>query len=433
MYDIARDLNGYIFGSETRFFGRNRPTSDASTRNLRFLTTEQVLADMAHLIDHIKQEDSRLADAKVILVGSLYAGNLATWFKVKYPHHVHGVWASSSYVEARLNFREFYEEIGNDLMNFGSEDCYRRTWRAFRTMENLIEGGRSEVLTEMFNLCEPLDVSNDPEVQTFIAAIADTVSVGIINGGSGYIEDMCAMVTNANITNDLVAFSGWFYREYRSVYCFETTYQQLIDFNTEQEWSSVAVAFGLRQHLYLLCTEYGWFITTDSDNQPFGSRIGINYYVEICRQVFGEFISENWMGQNANRTNRNFGGSQPVITNTFFTNGGLDPNRLVNVQNNIGATVEAQTLPRESPWGELWLRLFTTGVFFSVYGHSRDLYSLSENDSPTLRNAKIRARELITQWVENWDFCLFKSAFHPQFKIVNFRYGPKPGCINEKK
>ena len=345
MHDIAADLNGYIFGSETRFFGRNHPTSDVSTDNLRFLSTEQILADMAHLIDHIKQQDARLTDSKVILVGMLFAGNIATWFRVKYPHYVDGIWSSSSYVDARMNFPEYFEAIGEDLQNFGSESCYRRIWRAFRTMENLIEGGRSEVLDEMFHLCHPINVTNSLDVEHFFQMLSEAVSVGIINGGYTYVEDLCEWVTDNDITNDLVAFSEWFMVEHRSPGCFGTTFQEVIEFHAESEWNVLGVLTGRRQFQYLLCTEYGWFTTTSSDNQPFGSQITVNYFTELCRQVFGEWISEDNIRENTERTNVVFGGSRPVITNAFFTNGGLDPHRSINVQDNIGETVEVQTLP----------------------------------------------------------------------------------------
>lgn len=345
MHDIAVDLNGYIFGTETRFFGDNKPTSDVSINNLRFLSTEQVLADMAHLIDHIKQQDTRLAHARVILVGTMFGGNLATWFRVKYPHYVDGVWSSSSYVEARMNFREFYEGIGDDLQNFGSRECYRRTWRAFRTMQNLIDGGRSDVIDEMFHLCHPLNVTNVFDVERFFDAVAGTVSVEIINGGYNYVHDMCVSVTNDEITNDLIAFSQWFMIEHRSPGCFEWSFQEIVDFFAEVEWSDLAVMNGQRQSQYLACTEYGWFTTTDSDNQPFGNRINVNYFVELCRQVFGDWITENGIRENSEKTNWNFGGSRPEISNAFFTNGGMDPKRAINVQDDIGSTVEARTLP----------------------------------------------------------------------------------------
>lgn len=328
-----------------RFFGDTRPTSDVSINNLRFLSTEQVLADMANLIDHIKQQDTRLAHARVILVGTMFGGNLATWFRVKYPHYVDGVWSSSSFVEARMNFREYFEVIGDDLRNFGSEACYRRTWRAFRTMQNLIDGGRSSVVDEMFHLCHPLNASRAFDVERFFEAVTESLSVGILNGGYSYVHDMCVSVTNDELTNDLLAFSDWFTAEHRSPGCFGWSFQELVDFISESEWSDLGVISGVRQFQYLACTEYGWFATTDSDNQPFGTRITANYFVELCRQVFGDWMTEESIRENSERTNWSFGGRQPEISNTFFTNGGMDPNRAINVQVDIGSSVEARTLP----------------------------------------------------------------------------------------
>lgn len=348
MHDIAVDLNAYIFGTEMRFFGQNRPTNNVSTDSLRFLTTEQVLADMAQLIDHIKRQDTRLRNARVILVGTAFGGNLATWFRVKYPHHVDGVWSSSSYVEARMDFHEYYEAIGDDLRSFGSEACYRRTWRAFRTMENLIDGGRSEVLDEMFHLCHPLNISNSLEVERFFEALAEAVTIGILNGGYNFVHDMCISVTNDEFTNDLEAFAEWFNIEHRSPGCFGLSFQENVEFLAETDWDAYGVISGRRQYHYLTCTEYGWFTVAESDNQPFGTRITSNYFSESCRQVFGDWLSLERIRENTERFNVVFGGSQPVITNVFFTNGGLDPHRTINVQNDIGTSVEARTLACKS-------------------------------------------------------------------------------------
>jgi thymus-specific serine protease len=347
MHDIAADLGGFIIGCEMRFYGKNRPTSDVSTSNLRFLSTEQVLADMANLIDHVKLLDGRLANAKVILVGTMFGGNLATWFRVKYPHHADGIWSSSSYVEARMNFREYLEVIGDDLRTFGNDTCYRRVWRAFRTIENLIDGGRSTVLDEMFHLCHPINVADRFEVARFFEAITESVTTGVLNGGFVYVQGMCEKVTDADITNDLIAFAEWFAADNRSPNCFGWNFDELVDFFSPTSWSDSGVVTGRRQFLYLTCTEYGWFVTTDSHRQPFSSRIGEDYHEEICRRVFGDWIIED-MRVNIEKTNINLGGSLPDIAHAFFTNGGMDPHRVVNVLNDIGLSVEARLLPRES-------------------------------------------------------------------------------------
>lgn len=346
MHDIAADLNGYIFGSETRFFGRNRPTSDVSTDNLRFLTTEQVLADMAHLIDHIKQQDERLADARVILVGTAFGGNLAAWFRVKYPQHVDGVWASSSFVEARMNFTEYFQAIGEDMQSFGSQGCYSRIWQAFRAMESLIDQEGSDALDEMFHLCHPINATNDLDVQHFFFLLSEAVSTGIVNGGSTYIDDMCEWITYDETADDLDAFAEWFMIVHRSPGCFGTTFEEVIEVHAEIDWDVLGVLTGRRQYQYLLCTEYGWFTTAETDDQPFGSRINTSYFSELCTRVFGDWINEDDIRRNTERTNNaRFGGSSPVITNTFFTNGGMDPHRTINVQDHIDDSVETLTLP----------------------------------------------------------------------------------------
>lgn len=349
MHDIAVDLNGFVFGSEMRFFGRNHPTSDVSTDNLRFLTTEQVLADLAFMIDHIKQEDPRLTDARVILVGTAFGANVATWFRARYPAHSDGVWSSSSYVEARMNYAEYFEMIGNDINTFGSFGCYRRIWRAFRTIQNLIEASRSQVLDDLFHLCHPLNASSTLEVQHFYEEVAGAIAIATIGGGFNYVFDLCDSLTNADTSNDLIAFADWFSLEHRGGPCFEQSFQEVVDFHSETDWSALGVLTGRRQYQYLACTEYGWFATTDSDNQPFGNQIDAAYYVELCRQIFGDWMTDEAIRNGTESFNLSFGGTQPDITNAFFTNGELDPHRLLNVQDDIGATVEARLLPRKSP------------------------------------------------------------------------------------
>lgn len=67
---------------------------------------------------------------------------------------------------------------------------------------------------------------------------------------------------------------------------FGSSFQDIVDLFTDTEWSDMGVINGLRQYQYLACTEYGWFATTDSNNQPFGTRISENYFVELSLMSF---------------------------------------------------------------------------------------------------------------------------------------------------
>lgn len=70
-----------------RFFYR-----DVSDANLRFLTTEQALADVSHFVTHIKSNSVTpgARDSPVVVIGAHYSGSLAVWFRQKYPHLAQG-------------------------------------------------------------------------------------------------------------------------------------------------------------------------------------------------------------------------------------------------------------------------------------------------------------------------------------------------------
>lgn len=81
--------------------------SDASTANLKYLTSEQALADINYFISAQKTA-LNLPKNKWIVFGGSYAGNLAAWFRLKYPHMAYGAVASSAPILAKANFLGLY-------------------------------------------------------------------------------------------------------------------------------------------------------------------------------------------------------------------------------------------------------------------------------------------------------------------------------------
>lgn len=55
MFDMARQHGGAMYYTEHRYYGQSFPVNDLSTENLRFLTTEQALEDVANFIRTLKQ------------------------------------------------------------------------------------------------------------------------------------------------------------------------------------------------------------------------------------------------------------------------------------------------------------------------------------------------------------------------------------------
>lgn len=52
---------------------------------MQYLNVDQALADVANFIDNIKL-NKNISHSKVVVFGGSYAGNMATWIRIKYPH-----------------------------------------------------------------------------------------------------------------------------------------------------------------------------------------------------------------------------------------------------------------------------------------------------------------------------------------------------------
>lgn len=75
-----------------------------STENLRFLTSEQAVADAASFIQAMNKKFNFTADQPWIIFGGSYAGALAIWLVEDYPHLAYGAVSSSGPVHATLDF-----------------------------------------------------------------------------------------------------------------------------------------------------------------------------------------------------------------------------------------------------------------------------------------------------------------------------------------
>lgn len=75
-----------------------------SVENLQYLSMDQALADLAHVIRYKKTTVPGLANSKVILIGCSYAGNLVSYFRQLYPDLVDGVWSAGAALLYRLDY-----------------------------------------------------------------------------------------------------------------------------------------------------------------------------------------------------------------------------------------------------------------------------------------------------------------------------------------
>ena len=66
-------------------------SSDMSDASLRYLNSEQALADLAAFRNAMTKKFN-LTSSKWISFGGSYPGSLSAWFRLKYPHLVNGLY-----------------------------------------------------------------------------------------------------------------------------------------------------------------------------------------------------------------------------------------------------------------------------------------------------------------------------------------------------
>ncbi|XP_065079527.1 putative serine protease K12H4.7 [Ochlerotatus camptorhynchus] len=382
-YDIAYLEGAYIFANEHRYFGHSLPVADATSEKMDFLTVDQALADLAAWIHHLKHDVVGNPDAKVILMGYGYGGSLATWFHQQFPHLTNGVWASSGPMEAEFDLAGYMESLGETIGEFGGRDCYGTIFSGFRVVQNMITLDRTDLLTELFDLCSAVDTDNRLDTTAFLLGLQRDIEDEIMHlRHTQSTTEMCEVIENTDddIENSLLALSNWFLREHQFEECVDLGFNHFMAPYLETDFDADYLQKGYRQRLYLQCTATGFFATTESFYQPFGDQIDNDFYVEVCRHAFGDWINEEIIRNQVDRTNVRFGGKQPEVVNVHFTHGDIDPMMVTGIVEDLNKEAVATVVPNAF--------------------HAPDLESIDYMyDSPELIAAKETTRNLIDSWI----------------------------------
>ncbi|XP_049531354.1 putative serine protease K12H4.7 [Anopheles darlingi] len=380
--EMARELGGALFAFETRFYGESQPTVDLSVENLKLLNTDQILADLAEFVIHLRRNVIGNPFAHVLVAGTGLGGGLATWFRVRYPHLTDAAWSSSGYLNAIYDFQEFSSGWAETAVQIGGQECYNSIFVAFHVAQNLVEAGFERLMYDMFNICEPIDAEDRFDVAYFFSVLMTSIEVYTLrNGDVLEFERVCGYITKDEFGTPLEALADWFNKRFEEdngciIVDVHTSVEQFLTDDPDDEVN----ASGARLFLYQQCTEYGWFFTTDSDLQPFGERVQMELYYELCRLIFGEWITTESMYRGVVRTNDLFGGNSPVVQQVHFTNGALDPWRYASVLYPLNSYALADVIP----WQLAGADLRATSV---------------ENDSQELLEVKTRLKELFESYL----------------------------------
>ncbi|XP_054770679.2 putative serine protease K12H4.7 [Lytechinus pictus] len=385
--EYAKEMNAFLIMLEHRFYGKSHPTEDMSVDNLQYLSSEQALADLAHFRTVIGQR-MKLDKNKWISFGGSYPGSLSAWFRLKYPHLVVGAIATSAPVQAQLDFPEYLTVVRDSLATsrVGSK-CNDAIQKANNDIDILMMHMTGwQTLTKIFNLCSPLNGSSINDVANFYETIAGNFMEIVqynkdnkgFEGGSNNvtIDTLCDIMANESLGTELSRYAA-VSALLSDGECVDASYEKMISEMRETSWDSEA-GVGGRQWTYQTCTEFGFYQTTDTDQQPFGQHFPLSFSIQMCEDIYGKHFNKTTNQAGVNFTNTNYGGREIAAYNIVFPNGSIDPWHALGITKST----------------DMYLAIFINGT-----AHCANMYPSSPDDPPQLAQARTQIKDTIQKWL----------------------------------
>nr|XP_031840442.1 putative serine protease K12H4.7 [Nomia melanderi] len=377
MYDTALAHNAMLYYTEHRYYGKSHPTADLTSKNLQYLSVDQALADLAYFIETKKKEEG-LEDSAVIVFGGSYAGNMAAWSRLKYPHLIQGALASSAPVFAKADFYEYYEVVAESLRRH-SQQCADDIKAAFDAVEELLAAEHGpEKLKSYFNLCDLPNVNSTNDLGLLMNTLAETFA-GIVQydsvvNGQTKIAACCEIMTAPYLGSPLQRLAHLVEGDD----CLSSDYNEFVREYTKESWEAQPNI--MRQWQYQTCTEYGYYQTTSSKKSIFGSLFPLSFFTDMCTDLYGNHFDSDFLNTRVRRTNLMYGGLRPDLRNVIFTNGDIDPWHALSVLKDLNR--------------------FSPSILINGSSHCSDLKENKSTDVPDLVQARARVQAIIGSWIK---------------------------------
>jgi serine protease 16 len=349
-----QQYNVHLYALEHRYYGKSYPTFDdgespLTIRNLRYLSSQQALEDLAHFVHEINKEASTTSSMWVAFGGS-YPGMMALYARYKYPHLIYAAVSSSAPINTQVEFPGYKARQGWDLTYDkvgGSLECHRIVKvghdQAVSLLETNVHNTNGQVtLATMFNLCNPATALEEKRNQEMLLGdgLIDIPAQG--NDPSCSESDLCNidglckfMTRQFTDTTKYNKNDPPKYPELEVLAKVSQKQQQgkrldndclPVDFEAmlNEVMKTEVDVFGWRSWLYQTCSEFG-FYQICGDDCPFASHFHqIDLDLEICEKVFN--VSNVY--ENVQDTRDRYGALDIInadASRILSVNGNVDP------------------------------------------------------------------------------------------------------------
>ncbi|KAH6652577.1 peptidase S28 [Truncatella angustata] len=420
---IANATNGIGVVLEHRYYGTSWPVNDTRTESMRFLSTDQALADAVYFAQNgkfpgLESYDINPNNTAYIAYGGSYAGAFVAILRKLYPDVYFGSIASSAVTEAIYDYWQYFEAA----RIYGPTAGIEATQKVTNVVDNILIGKNGteypQKLKEVFGLggvtkdadfastltnglgylqsynWDPTQssseffryaaiVGNDSVVYASTESLRSTVTELIEAGGWGNETE--------KLSNHFLNFIGYV-RESSVASCTEADQNVCFGTSDPELYTSTDASQTWKSWPYQYCTEWGYLTTgsgVPAGQLPLISRtIDIAYNAQICVEAFNittpsdvEIINKH-------------GGFSLSYPRLAFIDGEWDPWR--------AATPHAIGLERPDTISEPF-RLISGGV------HHWDENGLFPNETtaqlppPSVKENQQYEVEFVTAWLKDWE------------------------------
>lgn len=365
----AKKFGAHLVALEHRYYGKSQPFPTLTTENLKYLSTQYAVKDLAAFVEFAKEELK--LKGKWIAFGGSYPGSLSAYFRSKVPSLVVGALASSAPVMAKADYLEYDKHVAQ----VAGPTCAAKIRSVVAEIESHF--GKPEML-EMKKLFKAEGIKDDTD---FLYVIAD---VGAFAVQYGYQEKFCKALES----EDSIKAYGEYAQSVYKLIGVSAEKMSMYEGSLSEDPNSYLEGFGYRPWLYQSCKEYGyWQIAyPDAAVSVRSQRINQEYHNTLCKRLFN-------IDKPVDTTVINKLFFEPLFdsqnsSNIFFTNGSNDPWSVLSI---LSEKVEATEQPKNPN-----LTLMT----IKNQAHCDDLRTPKTSDSEILKEARTKLQGLIELWLK---------------------------------
>lgn len=343
--DWLPTTKGILFSVEHRYYGCIRNTSscpytDATPDHLRFLSSQQAIADLASFHRFAEAAYGIKFDTKWVAIGGSYPGMLAAFVRVEYPDLFDMAVASSAPVNGELDMVEFENVVSSAYaLNVegvrGSPACRDAIAYGHHTVGELLPfpDGRKTLAALFPTAISSATWLEDPTNQRTFAGCgvasfpAQANSPRCSTPGCG-ISQICSIMTNASLGDPLHRLAALRLAQdgdgSNMLSTCEMDWEMPGDVPTKYDENTVDLYWG-----YQTCTEFGFYQTCEVGSDCFFSQGLVSFDNDnhhpndFCSEVFN--ISTRETSASIKRTNDHYAHNIYDGTRIIWVNGNVDP------------------------------------------------------------------------------------------------------------